>query len=73
LLHNFVEIYLQSLCHTESTLKLAQWQQAAFTAKKKKETTRKQSQQQQQKQQKAAKDQYRSKILRQVVLLNFYP
>lgn len=29
LLHNFVEIYLQSLCRTESTLKLAQWQMAS--------------------------------------------
>lgn len=64
LLHNFVEIYLQSLCRTESTLKLAQWQMA---------NGKRHSPQKQQNQHTATKSDIWPKTVRQVLLLNFYP
>lgn len=64
LLHNFVEIYLQSLCRTESTLKLAQWQMASGIHRK--NST-------QQNQHTATKSDIWPKTVRQVLLLNFYP
>lgn len=64
LLHNFVEIYLQSLCRTESTLKLAQWQMA---------NGKRHSPQKQENQHTATKSDIWPKTVRQVLLLNFYP